>query len=190
VNVKNLLRAIPLCAATLVVGCSSTPKEPERARIVHEVTAEASVRSVDAATRMIELERADGARILVIAGPEVRNFDQIAVGDTVTARYAETISARQLGPNEIALEPGVIVAAGAAEAGARPAVAIGAGLALTVTVESLDFNENLIVFTDPSGALHAVRPQTGTGRTFIKKLKVGDRVELMFTEEVMLSVEK
>ena len=132
---------------------------------------------MDKATREVTLQRPDGTHVVVLAGPEVRNFDQIEVGDTVTARYAESISARQLGPNEVAQDPEVLVAAGAAEAGARPAATIGAGLALTVTVENIDYNDNLIVFTDPSGALHAVRPSTGTGKTFIKKLKVGDRVD-------------
>ena len=189
-NLMKMLGAVPLCAAALSMACATTPKEPKRARIVQEVVAEASVRSVDAATREIMLERPDGTRIRVVAGPEVLNFDQIAVGDTVIARYAETISARQLGPDEVPLEPEIVVAGGAAEAGARPAAAVGVGLALTVKVESLDLAQNLVVFTDPSGALHAVRPETDEGKEFIKALKPGDHVELMFTEETVISVEE
>jgi len=203
VNTRQRLRAAmplhcALFAAALIAGCAAspeaprqakTPEAPRQAKISDEVVAEASVLAVDAATRELTLKRADGTRVVVVAGPEVRNFAQIKVGDMVTARYIVSLSARRLAADEPDTEPSLGVAAARAKPGERPAGAIGADVAMTVVVKSVDLERHVVVFTDPGGALHAVEAERDVGRRFIAGLSPGDRVELVYAKVFVLGVE-
>jgi hypothetical protein len=178
-----------LFVAALAVGCAST-SAPDRAEISEEVVLESTVQAVDAETREITLQRKDGTRVLIVAGPAVRNFAQIEVGDTVSARYRVTLSAERLGPDEAATEPTAGAVVGVAAPGTKPGVSIGAGAEVTVTVETVDKRKHIVVFTGPEGELHSVRAQRDEGRRFVAGLKAGDRVKLAYAEAIALSVEK
>ena len=87
-------------SAAFLGACSTTPdaETPKEAKISDEVTVQATVVSVDKETRELTLERADGSYLTVVAGDEVRNFEQIVVGNTVTASYVVSLAARRLDP--------------------------------------------------------------------------------------------
>ena len=181
--------AISLAAAALIVSCASTPEPLAAAGIRQEVEATATVTGVDKVTREIMLRRPDGVRFVIVAGPEVRNFDQIEVGETVKARYVESLTARLLDANEADVEPTIAVAAARAEVGQDPAGLIAAGMEMTVQVESVDIAQHLVVFTTPTGQLRAVRAQREQGKQFVSGLKPGDHVVLVYGESVVISVE-
>ncbi len=179
----------PLFVAALAAGCGST-SAPTRAEISHEIVLESTVQAVNAETREIALQRQDGTKVVMVAGPEVRNFAQIAVGDTVKARYRVSLTAQRLKPDEVGPEPTAGLAVGVAEEGSKPGIGIGAGVEVTVLVESVDTKQHIVVFTGPAGELHSVRAQRDEGRRFISGLKVGDRVRLVYTEAIALAVEE
>ena len=82
VQLKNFLRIIaPLGLASLVVACASKPEAPTEAQITDEITDSATVLLADRSTRELTLQRADGTRVTIVAGPEIRNFEQINVGE-------------------------------------------------------------------------------------------------------------
>lgn len=186
---NRLWGAIPVLAAALIASCSSTPEAPTQAQITDEVAVEATILAVDKASRELTLQRSDGTSVVVVAGPEVRNFDQIEAGSKVTARYVVSLSARRLGPDDPGTQPTAGVAAARAKPGELPGAAIGAGVELTVVVKSVDLEQHLVVFTDPDGVIHAVEAQRDEGRRFIAGLKPGDRVELVYAEALALAVE-
>ena len=187
------MKLFPMFVAALAAGCASTPA-PTQAEISQEIVLESTVQVLNAETREITLEREDGTKVVLLAGPEVRNFAQIAVGDKVRARYRVTLSAQRLEPDEVASEPTVGIALGRAEKGSKPGIGIGAGVEVTVTVQSIDKKQHIVVFTaageGPEGELHSVRAQRDEGRRFISGLKVGDRVKLVYTEAIALTVEE
>jgi len=45
-------------------------------------------------SRLVTLQHGQGDTIQVVCGPEVKNFDQLAVGDNVTTTYKEDLSIR------------------------------------------------------------------------------------------------
>ena len=51
----------------------------------------ATIIAIDKTTRDITLKGPKGNWVVVTAGPEVKNFDQMNVGDKVHARYVEAI---------------------------------------------------------------------------------------------------
>ena len=52
----------------------------------------AKVQAMNERERLVVLADADGNVQVVEAGPEVKNFDQIAIGDTVTAEFYKPIA--------------------------------------------------------------------------------------------------
>src|SRR5512144_951541 len=69
-------------------GATVVASEPGKAAIASTVEASATVVAIDKGTRTITLKGPERT-FDVVAGDEVRNFDQIKVGDRVTAKYVE-----------------------------------------------------------------------------------------------------
>lgn len=177
-------------AAVLLAGCQGNKTKPvESASIHQELTRKATVTAVDPATREVTLSDEQGRMFAVVCGPEVRNFDQIDVGDTLTARYKEELSVRLIKSYQNDTEAASGMAVGRAEAGAKPGMAIGAGTQMTVVVQTVDKKEHMVTFTDPAGMLHAVRAERTEGQAFVDNLKKGDRVEITYGESLALSMQ-
>ena len=175
--------------AALTIGCASTQEPPDRVDISDEVVADVRVLAVDKPTRGITLERANGSPVVVTAGPEVRNFDQIRAGDTLSVRYVVGISARRLDPGEPDTPASIGSVAGRAAQGRKPGAVIGSESVMTVVIRTVDQVSNVVTFVTPSGALEAVEAERDEGRRFIAGLQPGDRVELVFGEVLALAVQ-
>ncbi len=177
-------------SAAKAMASGQTPAAPGRsAKISSETTATAEVVAVAKELRLVTLRREDGRLLEVLCGPEVRNFDKINVGDTLRARYQESLSASLCAPGE---KPGPIVGAvtGArAKKGDKPAGATGIAVSMRVKIESIDLPHDIVVFSPASGDLIAHRLATPEGREFVKGVKVGDVVRLDYTEALALSLE-
>jgi len=189
-----------ISAALLVSGaCQSSssqapvpppPPATSKAEITSEFTASAEVTALAPAERLVTLRREDGAVLELQVGAEVRNFDQLAVGDTLRVRYQETLAVEKL-PAGSSIGP-VEGAFGAARAkpGEKPGVGAGLAVRLRVRIESLDREREIVVFSLASGELLARRLQTAEGRAFVTDLEVGDLVQLEYTEAIALGIER
>jgi hypothetical protein len=72
---------------------TNTDSDGSRGRVVlNSATATATVQSINAADRTVQLLHSDGSTSTYKCGPDVRNFDQIKVGDHVTATVAESLA--------------------------------------------------------------------------------------------------
>jgi hypothetical protein len=187
-SVFTPVAALALCAA--LVGCSSmsgSSSGPAPEEITEETSATATVVAVDAATREITLRDTTGTWS-VQAGPEVRNFAEIAPGDSVTVRYRESLAVALAPPGVGVAAPTATVVAGTAAPGQRPAAAIGSQITMTVRIESVDTQANIVVFTPASGGLRAIRVRTPEGQRFIRDLKRGDSVEITWAQAMAVAV--
>jgi hypothetical protein len=166
------------------------PAQGQKAHVANTFEASAQVVSVDAASRRVSLRREDGTVIDLQLGEQVRNFAQIAVGDVVRVSYEETLAAAKLpAGTDIRTAEGAF-AAGRAKAGAKPGAGVGAGISIRVRVESIDLPRDIVVFALGSGELMARRLRTQEGRAFATGLKVGDLVQLDYTECVAVEVQE
>lgn len=185
--------------ATLIVtgACQSeaahqplSVHENKPARITNDFTARAEVTAVAPAERRLTLRREDGSLFELQADPGVRNFEQIAVGDMLRVRYQETLTALKLPAGAVATPVEGSMTAARARTGEKPGAGVGRTVRLRVRIESIDMERGIVTYSLASGELIARHLQTPEGRAFAADLKVGDVVQLDYTEALALGIEK
>ena len=196
---SNLLMSAALLGASLLLGAcqakeaappAAAPVTVTHATISNEISGTAVVASVDAKTRVVTLRREDGFLVPVKCGEEVRNFAQIAVGDTLHVRFVETLAATLLPAGEPAEAASGAVATSRAEPGGTPAAGAAVAVSARVKVESVDVEHDIVVFSLASGELSARRVVSPEGKEFAKGLKVGDTVQIDYTQVLAVALEK
>ena len=166
-------------------GVAAVKSEPGKVTVAEAVQVTASVEAIDKAKRLITLKGPEGEVFVVQAGPEVKNFDQIKVGDVVAARYVEalTLQLKKGGGQmrqRVEREDAV-----AAKPGERPGAAAGRQVTVIADVIAVDAKKQSVRLRGPQRIvdLKVKDPEQ------FKLIKVGDQVEATFTEAVALAVE-
>lgn len=160
---------------------------PGRANIVQSTRASALVVAVDPAGRSVSLKAAGGRVFDVIASPEVRNFEQIRVGDTVKVEYMEALSLvlKKNVPGAASITEEEIGGARSPE-GAKPGGAVGRRMTFLANVVSVDAKRQVVVLRGPKGNTVDLRVPD---REQLKNIKQGDQVQAVYTEAVAIAVE-
>jgi Cu/Ag efflux protein CusF len=146
----------------------------------------AQVVGIDKATRTVTLKGPQGRVVDVVAGEEVKNFDQIKLGDFVVARYVESLT---LALRKTRAAPGDVTVreeAGRAQPGERPAAAGARQVTALADVVAVDPKKSTITLKGPRGNTVTLNVQN---RDHFKVVKQGDQVEVTYTEALALSVE-
>src|SRR5215813_10775300 len=89
-RVSRMKNAAVVFALLTVLPAIALAQKPHAETATVEVTA--TIVAIDHNGRMITLKGKDGATEDVYAGPDVKRFDELKVGDTVTFRYIESIA--------------------------------------------------------------------------------------------------
>jgi hypothetical protein len=175
-----------ICFAILglvtTLGCAA--KEPFQKQ--ETVEASATIEAIDAENRLLSI-RGPGGAATIVAGPEVKNFDQIRVGDEVKVKYTAALAAA-ITKSKATPTTTVDAAAYAAPAGAKPAGAVGASVTTTVQIESVDTSFDAVTFKRPDGFVRTIAVSSPEGKKFIRTLKKGDMVDVEYTEALAISV--
>ncbi|MEM7176885.1 MAG: hypothetical protein AAGD47_16095 [Pseudomonadota bacterium] len=173
-------------AAALLAGCAESDPGPVEAERADAITRVATVQTVDPKTREILLTEGDGRAFVIIAGPEVRNFDQLESGDKVSTTYFEAVAVQMAASDD----PGggvTVNAAERAEEGAKPGLV--AGQVSDFVVEFLDYNpeSHIATFIGPNNVVQrtVVRPEM---REFAAARKPGERVQVTVEQALAISV--
>ena len=185
---------VAMLAATVVFAASaqqapttssSVAVAPGKAVATTTTTASAVIVSIDATYRIVTLKTASGKVVEVVAGPEVKNFDQLKVGDQVNLNYMEALTL------ELKKGGGLVVArtekAGAAGAkpGEKPAGAVGRQVTVVADVVALDPAKQVVTLKGPQRTvdLHIADPEQ------FKRIAKGDQVEATYTQALAIAVE-
>lgn len=167
-------------------GGTVVTSEPGKAEVINAVKLTAQVVGIDKTTRTVTLKGPKGKVVDIVAGDEVKNFDQIKLGDHVVARYMESLSLEL--KKTKAGSGDVVVSEGAARAapGERPAVAGAREVTALAEVTAVDPKKSTITLKGPRGnsvTLNVHNPDQ------FKVVKKGDHVQVTYTEALALSVE-
>ena len=173
--------ALPAMAQT---GTAVVGKGPGVAAAAQTVKLTATITAIDAATRAITLKGPQGKEITVTAGPEVKNFAQMKVGDQVDAEYVEALTLELKKGGGKAVARTEQTGAAAAKPGERPAAL--AGRQVTIVADVIDVNAATQTVT-LRGPQRTVELKVRDPEQF-KLVAKGDQVEATYTEAVALAV--
>jgi propanediol utilization protein len=159
---------------------------PGNAAVVRAAELSAQVVAIDKTTRTVTLKGPQGNFVDVVAGDEVRNFDQIKLGDLVVARYVEAVTLELKKTRVKAGEATVSVAGARANSGERPAAAGAREITAIAEVVGVDPKKSTITLKGPRGKVMSLAVQNPDQFKVVRK---GDQVEVTYTEALALSVE-
>ncbi|WP_299163334.1 hypothetical protein [uncultured Eudoraea sp.] len=172
----------PLLAQDL----DSTIEPRERLSLV---SMQGTVTDIVKETRDVTLKGANGELVTVTAGPEVKRFDEITVGDVITFDYYTYLKAEFRTPTATELAEPFVVLEGEdkAPAGEAPAAAVGEMVKAIVTIEILNRPQMMATVEGPNGNYLTI-PMTDAA--FMEKLHIGQVVILTYAEAIAVSLTK
>jgi hypothetical protein len=146
-------------------------------------TVTATVEAIEKGTRQVYLKKPDGTYEVVYVPEEVKRFDTLKVGDKITARYYENVVLR--------LQPPGAKPVNESSRSVTPAPQGTAGTAarqrtITATISAIDPKVPSVTFSGPQGWNYTTRVED---KAALAKVKVGDKVDITWTEAVMVTVE-
>ena len=173
---------VPAAAQT---GGAIVAKGPGVAGAAQTVELTATITAIDAATRVVTLKGSDGKEVTITAGPEVKNFAQMKVGDQVKVRYVEALTLELKKGSTAPVSRTDTATAGSAKPGALPAGAAGRQVTIMAEVVALDPAKQIVTLRGPQ---RTVDLKVRDPEQF-KRVAKGDRVEATYTEALAIAVE-
>ena len=158
---------------------------PGKAAAMQTVKASAVVEAVDPATRHVTLKLANGHTKTIAVGEQVKNFDQIKVGDKVTVGYLEslTLELKKGGKEVVARteQSGM----DRAKPGEKPGGVAAREVKVVADVVAIDQAKHMVTLKGPMQTveLNVRDPEQ------LKLIHKGDQVEATYTEALAIAME-
>jgi Cu/Ag efflux protein CusF len=180
-----VLAAFPMVAAAQAPpapAAAAKPGDPITQSASREVTA--TIEAIDHTNRRITLKDDKGNHETMTAGPAMKRFSELKVGDKVTFTYTESVAYKIAKPGTAApaVETGTKVSRGTGE---KPSGMVSETLTAVVTIKAID----------PAGASVTVTTEDGETMSFkvenkdnLTGVAVGDKVQVTYTEAVAITV--
>src|SRR5262245_1863030 len=148
------------------------------------VKASATIQALDMKNRLITLRLADGTEETMLAGPEIKRFDALKVGDKVTLAYYESrvFSVRKPGAPAPAAGGGQTVTTPAP--GAQPGATMARQATMSVTVKAVDPSVPSITVTTPGGRTVIRKVER---KADLEGVKPGDTIDITVTQALVAS---
>ncbi len=179
-----LATSICLLALAAVPGVSTAHAQQADS----QVTIRGTVDAVDHAARTVMIRLEHGGVVTLDVPPTAVRFEQVKVGDTVTATYYDRVSVRVKPAGEAAVdriqEPTTVGTPGDLPGATRTRQRV-----TTVTITGWDPVNRVVSFTGPTGIAYTRGLLDTTDPKIVESLKVGDRVDVTRTEAVTVAVQ-
>jgi len=164
----------------------NTSNAPPKGEISQTVEAEATVTAIDLNTRMVTLKAADGTENTLHVDERARNLGQVKVGDVVKVAYTQALAWKMSKSTKAGPTAEVEEAAARAKQGEKPGAAAARRISVTATIEAIDLDNGTVTLKGPQGNSRTIKARNPAN---LKKVKVGDLVDIAYTEAVALKVE-
>jgi Cu/Ag efflux protein CusF len=178
------LLAMSAMPVAFAAETAAAPMPSDKFTAMAETTA--TVTKIDQKTREVTLKKEDGEDFTFVAGPEVKNLAQVKVGDRVTVQYGESLAYEVKKGGKVA-SPTTVVAGKSADPGAKPGAAVARMTTATVLITAIDPKVPSVTFQGPAGntrTIKVMKPEKLQG------VKVGDTVEVTYTEALAVKLEE
>ena len=182
----NVLRSlIPTLVLGALAGHAWAQSQP--AYSSNFVRVQATVKSIDPATRAVRLESPTGM-VTMHVDPGVKNFGNLKVGDVVNVSYYESVAAQIVRGRDRVSDPAASSFAYGSPPGMRPSGGAGTSITASVRIEAIDLGTNTVAFRDRNGQTHILEVRSPNMQQFIRTLRPGDHVDVTFTDSVAVEV--
>lgn len=175
-----------LAALAGLAACAHPTPEPYYREQTLELSA--TVAALDLPQRLISLRDDSGRMETVYAEPEIRNLEQVKVGDKVVVSYFVAVGVEVTSPDQTSQGPRQDVVVDRAGPGERPHGMVGASVTVKVQIDSVDNSFHTITFRRDDGLVRTVAIEDPQAREFIRDLKSGDWVQVTYAEAVAVAV--
>jgi hypothetical protein len=168
--------------ALLVSATAAFAQERTPLSVTEAVTVKATIEAIDKENRIVTLRGPRGHLIDVKADERVKRFDELKVGDVVSATYSESIAVHVRKPGEPEPDKERVIV----RPQSRPGASIEDVRTMTVTVEEVDRSVPSVTIKDSQGRMRSYRvrdPQRLEG------VNVGDKVDIYYTVALLLKVD-
>jgi hypothetical protein len=129
----------------------------------------------------------EGKTVTVQVDERVRNLPQVKKGDEVRVAYYESVVFQVRQPGEVSKGSTTTGGLETARPGERPAARQVEQLTIVTTVQAIDKESGTITLKGPEGEIETF---TARNPANLDKVKVGDLLEITYTEGIAISVEK
>ena len=177
---KRTLAVLAVLVALPIVARAQKPVTQTEA-----IELTTKIEAIDKTARLVTLKDKDGEVETIYCGPEVKRFEELKVGDTVTFRYYESVAyaIRKPGqPSGLPAQTGPAVTRGQ---GPKPGGTISQQETATVTIKGIDPKVPSVTVLTEDGRTVSMKVED---KKNLEGVKVGDKVEVTYTEAVMISV--
>jgi Cu/Ag efflux protein CusF len=187
----KFLAPIALATAVAVAGSAVAQTSavvagtaPGKGGVAEVVKLTATITAIDKASRDVTLKGPQGNEVTLTAGPEVKNFDQMKVGDQVNVEYLQALTL------ELKKGGGLVVArteqkgAAAAKPGEKPAGAAGRQVTIVADVIGTDPAKQSITLKGPQRTVEMKIPDPEQ----FKRIAKGDQVEATYSQALAIAV--
>ncbi len=190
----KLAIAIALAASSLLTmptlaGAEEKPaaaeQKPEPIKIAAGAKVTATVVSVDLNTRLVVLKGPKGNLVEIYADERVKNLPQLKVGDIVTAAYAEAVALEVKPAGSTLAKRSEKEDLQTAKLGEKPGMISTSTQTVVAEVTRIDKKKQIASLKTPEGKITDVKVKNPDN---LKKVKVGDMVEVTYTQAMAVSV--
>ena len=173
-----------LMAAPSMAGAQTT-----REVTLKETTVRGRVQAIDQTARTVTVQGDSGSVVTLDVPTTATRFDQVKVGDIVTMTYYDRVSVRPKAADEPAvnrvIEPTTTTTP---NPGALPGATRARQRVATMTLTALDPATRAVTFQGPKGNSYSRYVLDTVDPAVFAALKVGDRVDVTWTEALSLQV--
>lgn len=181
---KKLL--IVVVIAAIAVGAYfllNKPKAPIAGAAAEEsaLIYDGEVTKIDVATRAVTIRSKDGDSTIV-AGPEVKNFAEIKVGDRFDVVYELAVAIELVKvKNPVAPSEQVTTSTATAPQGDKPGVVTTNVITAVANVEAIDTVKSTVSLKGPQGNIFALKVKNPE---LLKDIAVNDQVKVVYAEAI------
>ncbi|WP_438979323.1 hypothetical protein [Polynucleobacter sp.] len=177
---------IAIIIAAIAVGAYlflTKPQAPVAAVAAQEsaLIYDGEVTKIDVATRTVTLKNQDG-ETSIVAGPEVKNFAEIKVGDRFDVVYELAVAIELVKvKNPGTTGEQTTTTTTTAPQGEKPGMITTNTITATANVEAIDAAKNTVSLKGPQGNIFKVKVQNPD---LMKDIAVNDQVKVVYTEAI------
>jgi len=183
-----LAAAIALFAVPSMADTKAPAKEGDKPGgiAVQTTVTTSTVTAIDYKARTFTLKGEKGDSVSLTAGPEVKNFAQLKVGDVVSVETVESIGIFVTPKGQVAPSAGKTQYLETAKPGQKPGMVAVETETVTATVTAIDQKTRMVTLKGPAGNSRTIK--VGPDAKRLNEVKVGDKVTVTVTIGTAISV--